>query len=174
MLENIGLITLQLITGAVMLFGLFSLLFVILPGLVVIWVAALIYGIITGFNWISITLLLFITILMIIGGVIDNILIGAGAYTKGAGWISIAVALVAGIAGSILWPPLGGLLTALVGLFLIEFLRIRNLRHAWDSTRGMLLGCSWAVVIRFAFGAMMILWWLLWIGIGWYETHFAI
>ena len=48
---SIGQVALQILTLTVMLVGLFSLLFPMIPGLVIIWVPALIYGLITGFDW---------------------------------------------------------------------------------------------------------------------------
>ena len=43
----------QAVVLAVMLFGLFSLFIPVLPGLVIIWVPTLVYGLLTGFNWVS-------------------------------------------------------------------------------------------------------------------------
>mgnify|MGYP003430756922 CR=1 FL=1 len=43
--SSIGLATLQLVVLSVMLFGLLGLIIPVLPGLVIIWVPALIYGI---------------------------------------------------------------------------------------------------------------------------------
>jgi len=102
------------------------------------------------------------TILMIVGNLIDNVLIGASAKQKGASWWSIGAALIGAIIGSIVFPPLGGLIFAMVALFLVEYFRIRDWRKALDSTGSMAMGCGWAVVARLAIGAMMIGLWLLW------------
>jgi len=159
---SIGQVALQALTLTVMLVGLFSLLFPIIPGLVIIWVPALIYGVITGFDWIGGVLFAFITILMIIGNISDNLMMGAGARQRGASWLSIGVALVAAIAGTIVWPPVGGFLAALVGVFLVELIRLKELRKAWDSLRGMASGCGWSIILRFIIGMVMIFWWILW------------
>jgi uncharacterized protein YqgC (DUF456 family) len=159
---NIGEVALQVLTLTVMLVGLFSLLIPVIPGLVIIWVPALIYGLITGFDWAGGVLFGFITILMVVGNISDNLMMGAGARNKGASWISIAVALIAAIAGTLLWPPVGGFLAALVGVFLVELLRLKELRKAWESLRGMASGCGWSIVLRFIIGMIMIFWWILW------------
>ena len=99
---------------------------------------------------------------MIIGNLSDNLMMGAGARQKGASWLSIAVALVAAIAGTIVWPPFGGFLAALVGVFLVELIRLKELRKAWNSLRGMASGCGWSIVLRFLIGTIMIFWWILW------------
>ena len=161
-MEIVGNIALKAIIFTIMVAGLFGLIVPVVPGLTIIWVAALVYALVTGFTWVTGILFGFITGLMLVGNLIDNIFMGAGAGTTGANWLSIAVAMVAGIIGSLLWPPFGGLLAALVGIFIVEFIRKRELRQAWDSARSMAVGCGWAVVVRFLIGGVMLLIWLVW------------
>jgi uncharacterized protein YqgC (DUF456 family) len=161
--DGAGLTTLRLVVLAVMLFGLLGLAIPVLPGLVIIWVPALVYGILTGFNWLSGGLFAGMTVLMIIGNLVDNVIMGARAREQGASWLAIAVALTAGIIGSIVFPPFGGLIAALIGLFLVEILRLKDLRRALESTRSMAVGCGWAAVVRFGIGLVMILLWGAWI-----------
>ena len=162
-MELVSLTTLQIILLAVMIFGLLSLLIPVLPGLVIIWVPILIYAILDGFNWMRIVLLVIITALMLFGSVVDNLLMGTAARQRGASWWAIAVALIAGVAGSVAFPPFGGLVAALAALFVVEYLRLRDLRQAFSSTRSMAAGCGWAVVARFGIGVVMIALWIVWI-----------
>ncbi len=157
-MDPFGQFAIQLVLLAVMLFGLFSLVLLpILPGLVIIWLAALVYGLSGHFlGTLPIVIFVVITLLMLFGSVIDNILMGAGARKTGASWVSITVALVAGLVGSLLWPPLGGILLSLAALFVVELLRLRDVRSALVSTRSMALGCGWAIVARFFIGLAMI------------------
>ncbi len=160
-----GQVAIPLVLLAVMLFGLFSLVLLpILPGLVIIWLAALVYGL-SGHLTATFPIVVFvvITLLMIFGSVIDNILMGAGARKTGASWVSITVALIAGIVGSLLWPPLGGILLSLAALFIVELVRLRSVRSALVSTRSMALGCGWAIVARFFIGLAMIGLYVAWI-----------
>lgn len=150
------------IIGGVMLTGLAMLVLPILPGLWVMWIAAFVYALVAGFNTTAIIFMVIITILTVVGGLMDNILMGANARVSGASWLSIAVALVGAVIGSILLPPLGGLLLAIVGIFLVEFLRIKDWRKALESTKGLALGCGWGVIARFGFGVLVMLVWLLW------------
>lgn len=163
MMENIGNIALLVILFSVQLFGLFSLLIPGLPGLTVIWVSVLVFGFVRGFEWPGLLYFIFITVLMLAGNIADNLLMGAGARRTGASWISIGVALGAGILGSILAPPLGGLILAVGGIFLVEFIRHKDWRKAFTSTRSMAAGCGWAVVARFFIGLLMILLWVIWV-----------
>ncbi len=53
---------LQAIALAVMLFGLFSMFVPVLPGPVIVWIPALVYGLLTGFNLASGILFALITL----------------------------------------------------------------------------------------------------------------
>lgn len=164
-METIGQIALPLALLAVMLFGLASLIFLpILPGLVIIWAAALGYGALGHFSSpATIILMVVITLLMVAGSLIDNFFMGASARKTGASWVSITASLLAGVAGSFIWPPLGGILFSLLALFAAEFLRLRNWRKALSSTRSMAIGCGWAVVARFIGGLAMIGLYVAWV-----------
>lgn len=145
-----------------MLVGLALLIIPIFPGITVIWVAALLYGIVTGFDTLGIVILVLITVGMIIGVTADNVLMGAGARQGGASWLTIGVALIAGIAGTILFPPIGGLIAIPLAIFLLELLRNREWRSAWRATRGVALGWGLSFLVRFGIGLVMISAWLIW------------
>ncbi len=163
-----GSTILPLILLAVMLFGELSLVVLpVLPGLVIIWLAALVYGL-TG-HFAGTTNLLFfggISVLMVFGSLVDNFFMSASARKTGASWTAITVAMIAGVVGSLVWPPLGGVVAALLGLFVVEFLRLKDWRQALASTRSMALGCGWAVVARFFIGMAMI-----GLSVAWYFYH---
>ncbi|UCD99866.1 MAG: DUF456 domain-containing protein [Chloroflexota bacterium] len=150
------------LTLVVMLFGLVLLLVPIFPGITVIWVAALIYGLVMGFDTLGIILFVFITIGMILGVSADNVLMGAGARRGGASWLTIIVALVAGIVGTILFPPIGGFIAIPIAIFLLELVRNREWRSAWRATRGVALGWGLSFLVRFGIGLVMIAAWLIW------------
>jgi uncharacterized protein len=147
---------------SVMLFGLAGLIIPLLPGLVIIWIAALVYGLAQGFSWGSGAIFGLMTVLMLVGSVIDNVIMGASARQQGASWIAIAIATGLGILGSIVFPPFGGLIAALIGIFAYEFYRLKNWRKALDSTKGMAIGCGWSSLIRAGMGALMVGLWILW------------
>ncbi len=151
------------VLAVIMAIGLFSLLFYIIPGLTIIWLAILVYGLVSGFNLASGILFGVITLLMIGGNLIDNLLMGSEARKTGASWISILVALVAGVAGTFLLPPFGGLLFAAIGILIVEWIRKKNLKDGLKSTGGILKGCGLSVVSRFLIGVVMIGLWGIWL-----------
>jgi len=150
------------ITIVVMLVG--QLVIPILPGLVIIWVAALGYGLVSGFGVLGWIMFALITVLMLVGSVVDNVLMGTSAHKEGAPWWAVLLAMLAAILGSFVIPIpiLGGILAALLVLFGIEWLRRKDWRKALASIKGMLIGWGWAFVVRFIIGIFMIGLWLVW------------
>ena len=146
-----------------MIVGLAGLVIPIFPGLLVIWLSALGYGLIAGFatpGWIFFAI---ITILYVAGSVLDNVVMGRQAYKDGASLISILIAMAFGILGNLVVPIIGGFIGALLALFLVEWIRRKNWREALTATRGWAVGCGWAVVVRFLFGVFMIGSWIIWV-----------
>lgn len=160
--QSFGNTTLLILVGLTMIVGEIGLLVVIVPGLVIIWSAGLVYGLVSGFNTAGWILFGIMTVLMVIGSLADNFIMGANARQKGASWWSIGAALLGALIGTILLPPIGGILLAVFALFLAEFIRAKDWRKALDSTGGLAAGCGWSVMLRFAIGAVMIFLWVLW------------
>jgi uncharacterized protein YqgC (DUF456 family) len=155
-------LSINIFTYLVMAVGLFGMVIPIYPGVVIIWAAALIHGLVTGFVTLEIWVLVLITLLMILGSLVDNLLMGGKARQAGASWISIGGALLAGLFGTFVFPPLGGIIAAPTLLFLLEFARLRDSQAAWDVTRGLLVGWGLAFGARFMIGLVMIAIWTIW------------
>jgi len=153
----------QIVILFTMVAGLISLLSVIIPGLTIIWISALIYGLLTGFTTVPIILFILITVLMLIGNVVDQFMMGAKAKTSGASWLSIFLSTGAAFIFSILFPPFGGLIAALIVLMGIEMIRVKDWRKAAQSSREMAIGCVSAIAVRFGIGLFMIGIWILWV-----------
>jgi uncharacterized protein len=161
-METVALITFKIIILGVMLFGLAGLFTTFIPGLIIIWLAALAYGLVTGFSWGNGILFGVITQLMVGGGLIDNVMMGVNSRESGASWLATGVAVVAGLIGAILWPPFGGVVAPLLGIFVGEFIRLRSWRPALNSTRNLAVGIGWSALIRIAAGAIMVILWGVW------------
>lgn len=152
----------NLATLAGMLISLCGLIVPVFPGLIVVWLLALLYGILTGFGMLGAVLFGIITALAILGEVSDNLLMGKKAKQHGARWRSIAIAFITGIVCSIIFTPLIGIVATLGGLFLAELFFSRDHRKALAVTKAMAIGWGWAFVARFGVGLMMIALWAIW------------
>jgi len=149
-----------------LLVGLFGLIVPIFPGIFVMWLATLGYGIVSGFDTAGVILFTLLTMLMVAGVLVDNVLMGVGAKQGGASWKTVIVALAAGVIGTFVFPPFGGIIAAPLGVLLLEYYRLRNWKLAWQALKGMTIGWGLSFVARFLIGlGMMALWWL-WVYLG--------
>ncbi|MEA2007981.1 MAG: DUF456 domain-containing protein [Chloroflexota bacterium] len=146
----------------VMLGGLMISALPIVPGTVVIWLAALVYGLVAGFGTLGAWLFAFLTLLTIASVLVDNVLMGAKAHEAGASWLSMGGALLAGVVGSFIFPPLGGVIAAPLVLYLLEVMRLKESSEAWEITKGLLTGFGLSSLVRFGMALVMVCMWGIW------------
>lgn len=152
----------KIVTMTLMMVG--FLVIPLLPGLVIIWLSALGYGMVAGFGTLGWIIFALMTVLMLVGTILDNVLMGTKAHKEGAPWWVVLIALSSAVIGNFIIPIpiLGGILAALAVLFLIQWLRVRDVKKALASIRGMLVGCGWGILFRVIIGLIMIGLWLIW------------
>jgi len=155
-------ITLKLCLLGGMVIGLVGLIVPIFPGITVIWLLIILYGVLFGWGNIGLWLFVLITILAIVGWLADNVLMSGKARLSGASWTSLAIAFAAGTVGSIILTPIGGILVTLLALYFAENTRRRNHQESLQIVKDMALGWGWSFVVRFGIGVLMIGLWLLW------------
>ena len=165
-LQLILQVVLEAFTFLALIIGLLGLIVPVFPGLVIMWLGTLVYAIIqsaagnmTGWKWF---LFAIITLLMIAGSVVDNIIIARKMRDKYIPWSSILWAFAAGVVASLFFTPLVGLIAAPAGLFLAESSRLKNREAAIDSTKAYMIGWGWAFGARFLIGLVMIGFWMIW------------
>lgn len=161
-----GELLLQWLTLTFMLVGLVGLLIPIFPGIPIIWLAALVYGgfqlaggRMDGWGWFFFVL---ITLLMILGTGIDNVIIARKLRETGTPWKSILIGYGVGIVSSLFLTPFAALLMTPLELYAAEYWRLRDTRLAFNSTKSWMVGFSWALLALFAIGFTMIVLWGLW------------
>lgn len=159
-------VILETFTLFVLFVGLAGLIVPVFPGLTVMWLSTFTYALIqnaagkmTGWDWFLFSV---ITLLMIGGNIVDNIIIAAKMRDQFIPWSSILLAFAAGIVASIFFTPLVGLVAAPLGLFLAELRRVKNRDDALKSTKTYMIGWGWAFGARFMIGIAMIGSWMLW------------
>jgi len=165
-LELFAQVFLEALTFTVLLLGLFGLLIPIFPGLTIMWIAILIYAvvqaIIGNMTWVGWLLFTLITLLMIGGNIVDNIIIAKHVRDKNVPWSSILWAFSAGIIVSFTLTPIAGMIASPLGLFLAEWYRLKEKKQAFDNTKAWMTGWGWSLAARFGIGLVMILFWGLW------------
>jgi uncharacterized protein YqgC (DUF456 family) len=163
----IGELFLQWLTLTFMLVGLIGLIIPIFPGIVVIWLSAVMYALIAayagrmnGWDWL---LFVLITILMVLGSFVDNIIIAKKLRETGTPWKSIGIGYAAGLVSSIFLTPFAALAITPLALYAAEYWRLRNYKQALLSARAWLIGFGWTFLALAGIGATMIGLWLVWV-----------
>jgi len=150
------------LTLSIMLVSLAAMIVPIFPGILIIWLAGLVYGAIAGFEAPGWVVLVVMTVLAIGGSLADNVLMGTKAREQGAAWSSILLALTAAVIGTFLFPPIGGLLASPLVLYLFEKRRLGDRNKALKITKALVIGWGWALVVRVLLGMAMIGLWAIW------------
>lgn len=156
---HVGVETLTLFA---LIVGTAGLIIPVFPGLVINWLAILIYGVVSGFGVKGWIIFVLVTILMIVGNVSDNVMMGGKARESGASWFSIGAGYVTSLAVSFFFTPIAGLAVAPLGVFLVEFIRRRKGREALKVAWALMVGWGWSIVIRITIGVVMIGLWMIW------------
>ncbi|MCE7905530.1 MAG: DUF456 domain-containing protein [Anaerolineae bacterium CFX3] len=159
-------VVLQTLTLFVMLVGLVGLIVPVFPGLTVMWFAALVYALLQSaggsMGWVDWLLFAIITLLMIAGNIVDNLIIASKMRGHEIPWSSILLSYAAGLVVSLFATPLMGLLAAPLSLLLWEYLRLRDRSLAFESARVYMIGWGASFAARFGIGFLMIVLWMLW------------
>ena len=157
---------LELLTFLALLTGLLGLAIPVFPGLTVMWLATLAYAVIQGISgnmtWVGWLLFALITLLMVGGNILDNVIIAKHMRDRDVPWSSILLSFAAGIIVSLFLTPLAGIIASPLGLFLAEWRRIKDKQAALANTRSWMTGWGWSVLARVGIGVVMIFLWGLW------------
>jgi uncharacterized protein YqgC (DUF456 family) len=152
-------------TAVAMAVGLVGVVVPLLPGLSLIWAAALAYGLLTGFGatgWVAFTL---ITLLGAGAVGLKFILPQRRGRASGAPTSTLLVGAAAGVAGFFLVPVVGLILGAILGVFGAEWLRTGERAAAWRSTAGVVVGIGLATALELGAAVAMIFVWAAWVAV---------
>jgi uncharacterized protein len=134
-----------------------------IPGVPLVWGAALAYGLATGFGAVGTAAFVVITALAVAGTVAGVVVPGRAAAAARAARSSLALAVVAGIVGFFVVPVVGFPLGAVAGLYAGERARTGDPSAAWAATRATVAGFGKAALIQLAAGLLMVATWLVWV-----------
>jgi uncharacterized protein YqgC (DUF456 family) len=151
------------VTALIMALGLIGTVVPLLPGLVLIWGAAMAYGLATEFAVVGWIAFILITFLLAVGTVAGKVLPHRHISARGAPPLTIAAGVVSGIIGFFVVPVVGLPLGATVGVLIAERLRSPNWSAAWTTTRALIVGFGIGVLLEFSAGLLMICLWLVWV-----------
>ena len=136
--------------------------FPVVPATIIIWAAALLHALLTGFQPLDWTFLIGLALVGSSAFVIDNLAAAWGARKFGgssaAGW----GALLGGIVGIFVLPPFGFLICPVIGAVMLEMLVSKKsieeaLKSGVGTLVGMLGGIGLKLLIHIGMGVMVIL-----------------
>ena len=147
----------------VMVIGLIGIALPIIPGILLIWVAGLVYAIAERFATFDPISFVVFTVLGAFGMASEFLLTQAGAKAGGASTRAMLGGAVGGVVGLIvgffvggIGAVPGGLIGALVGVTLVEYLQHRNLAKAGKAAGGWVAGCLASKLVEFLIAFTMI------------------
>ena len=128
----------------------------VLPGQFIIWLLAMIYGFLMGWDSLGGWIVFLLTLLMVLAAVADAVAGWWGAKRGGAGTKAIIVGLVAGFIGLIFLNALGALAGILAGIVLVEYSARKEWKPSFRAAGGYLLGLLVSLVVRFFIAVGMV------------------
>lgn len=133
----------------------------VMPGLVVVWLATAGSLLVQGRGPLVWAVVAVLTGLMIAGTVASTVLPAKRAHASGAPTQSLVLAGVGAVVGFFVIPVLGIIVGGVLGLLLAERERQGDWSPAWDSSKEVLKGYGWGVLLEIAIGLTMGLIWLI-------------
>lgn len=153
--EPLNTIVLAL-TLLAMLIGLIGIVLPVIPGTIIIFVAALIYALVEGFQIVGWPTLVVLGLLTIVATTADLWASSVGAKVGGASGWSVLVGLIGGLVGFVVFSLPGAILGAILGVLLTELIRVGDLKQAFKAGGGWALGWVLATVVQLGIGLVMV------------------
>jgi uncharacterized protein YqgC (DUF456 family) len=140
----------------VMLAGLIGIVLPVIPGTVLIFVAAFFYALAEGFRTIGWPTLVVLGLLAIVATTADIWASTVGAKLGGASGWSVVVGLVGGFVGFLIFTLPGAIIGAILGVLLTEIVRVGDWRQALRAGSGWVIGWVLSTVLQLGIGLAMV------------------
>ena len=134
-----------------------------MPGLPIVWAAALVYGIVEGFGVVGWACFAIITVLGIVGLVAGVLVPKRHVEGGGAPFSTIVVAVIGAIIGAIVIPVIGIVVGGVLGVLVAERARTQSWELAWASTKRALIGFGLGALVQMGAGVAMMGTWVDWV-----------
>ncbi|SIR65695.1 DUF456 domain-containing protein [Williamsia sterculiae] len=148
----------EVVTGLVIVVGLFGILLPVLPGVSLIAVAIGVWAIVVGgWAWMVFAVA---AALLLISGVTKYLLAQSSMSRAGVPTRTVLVAGGLGIVGFFVVPVVGLFLGFVLGAFLAEWVRLRDPRAGWQGARTAIRATGLALLIELVGGLLASASWL--------------
>ena len=132
---NFGDLGLMLIAGILMVVVLIASLLPFLPGPFLLWAISLVYGVLTGFQHLTVLAAVVITLLMVIGTTKDFWMPIVGIKAYGVSCSAALGMMIGGTVGTFIIPiPIvGTIIGMIIGAIVLELLNLGDMRRALQA-----------------------------------------
>ena len=151
-----------LLAIVVMVVGLAGTVLPLLPGPLLMWSTALVYGLVVGFDLVGVAVMTLITLLVALSFTTGVVLPKRAADRAGASKRSQLGGLVGGVIGFFAIPVIGLVIGALVGVMVVEYQAKGDALEAWVATKGVAKGFGLSALVDLAIGLLIVAAWAGW------------
>ena len=135
----------EILVGLAIVVGLFGIVINILPGSVLIAAAVLVWALFaeSRVGWWTFAV---VAVLVIVGMVANKVIMARHTQKAGTANSSLLIAAIAGVVGFFVVPLVGLVIGFVLGLWVAEYWRLRNVHGAWASAKAGLKGTGWGLL----------------------------
>lgn len=153
----------MILVASAMLIGLLGVVLPFFPGLPIVWGAALVYGLVAGFDGTGVVAFAVISVLLVAGMGLGFVLPHRRVSSVGASRTTVLAGLVFGIIGFFVIPIVGLPVGAILGVLGAEKARTGDWATAWTATRALIVGFGLGVLVQLGAGLAMVVCWVMWV-----------
>jgi uncharacterized protein YqgC (DUF456 family) len=139
-----------LLCGLAMVLGVIGVLVPLLPGLLLCWIAAVVWAIFAADGWVRWAVLLTATLVALLGTLVKYLWPGKNLKQSGVPNRTLLFGGLLAIVGFFVIPVVGLIVGFVLGVYLGERMRLGDTRQAWPSTKHALKAAGLAVLVELA------------------------
>lgn len=155
MAEPLGSIVLVLAL-LVMVVGLIGTVLPVIPGTILIFLSALGYAFVEGFQTVGWPTLIALGVLALVATTADIWASSVGAKVGGASGWSVLAGMIGGLIGFLVLSLVGAIIGAILGVLLTEIVRLGDWRKALKAGGGWAIGWALATVVQVGIALTMV------------------
>ncbi|GGM18909.1 DUF456 domain-containing protein [Dactylosporangium sucinum] len=146
--DSSGLVS--FISAVAVIVGVVGVLVPMLPGLVLCWAGVMVWALFGGHGAVGWTVAVAATVVLALGFTAKYLVPGRNLKRAGVSNLSLLLGGVCGIVGFFLIPVVGLVIGFVLGIYLVEQVRLRDARRAWTATKHALKAAGVSMLIELA------------------------
>ncbi|WP_238008140.1 DUF456 domain-containing protein [Dactylosporangium sp. AC04546] len=140
----------SLVSAVAVIVGVVGVLVPMLPGLLLCWAGVMVWALFGGHGAVGWTVAVAATIVLALGFAAKYLVPGRNLKRAGVSNLTLLLGGVCGIVGFFLIPVVGLVIGFVLGIYLVEQVRLRDARRAWVSTKHALKAAGVSMLIELA------------------------